>query len=94
MNPLKERIRNVKDRYRFQRTLKRKEPYFGRYMSADQLQGGRKVVMQRLPEEKQQPFRLLEVGSWAGCSCVAWCETARDLNLPIIVYCVDPWEYY
>ena len=107
MNPFKERFRNAKAYFRFQKALKLKRPYFGRYMSAGQLNPARKTVMQRLlkgemlrrsaalsPEEKQRPFRLLEVGSWAGGSCSAWCDTARDLDLPIIVYCVDPWEYY
>ena len=46
------------------------------------------------PQGKKMPFRVLEVGSWAGCSCIVWCETARQLNCPIIVYCVDPWEWY
>jgi hypothetical protein len=108
LNPFSNRFEIARHWCDFYKSLWFKRPYFGSVMSAGQLNPTRKEVMQRFlkkeilkrkdlsqPAQGQKPaFRILEVGSWAGGSCVAWCETARQIDCPLVVYCVDPWEWY
>ncbi|WHZ14751.1 MAG: Glycosyltransferase [Nitrospira sp.] len=84
--------------YQFCREQRR--PYFGRVMWASQGLPLRHVVMQelvRLEAARQgtTPFRILEVGSWAGGSAITWADAlTRYCQANGDVVCVDPWKPY
>jgi hypothetical protein len=43
----------------------------------------------------QQPFRVLEVGSWAGESAILWSTAIKEFNGGQgLVICLDSWEPY
>ncbi len=75
------------------------KPYFGVYMMAGQTWEERKPYMQNLVKNeivnfRQNGFRLLEVGSWAGNSALTWAEAIHKSGQEGEVVCVDPWIPY
>lgn len=48
-----------------------------------------------LAKERKEPIRVLEIGSWIGCSALTW-SAAIDFFCPAKgdVLCIDPWDQY
>ena len=73
-------------------------PYFPFELAANQL------VLERVPfmisaliaaRRDDEPFRMLEVGSWLGGSLMIWAEAiARYCPAGGEIWCVDPWTPY
>ena len=73
------------------------KPYLGSYLEADQSGKKRKPYMVKSVELgikglKDNRFRILEIGSWAGASAILWAESIKRLNAKGLVTCVDPWS--
>ena len=72
-----------------------KRPYFGWYLAATQCTERRQPWMRRLLRRELQrasgPFRLLEVGSWAGQSTLLWAGVCEEMSRGT-VFCVDHWR--
>lgn len=54
--------------------------------------GPRTEYMRRLVRLLPKPARVIEVGSWVGCSALVWAEELNDPES--LVLCVDPFEPY
>jgi predicted O-methyltransferase YrrM len=54
--------------------------------------GPRHEHMRALVNNLPRPAKVLEVGSWVGCSALTWSEALDDSKS--IVLCVDPYEPY
>ena len=39
----------------------------------------------------KRPLVIIEVGTWKGLSAITMAQIAKDLNIPIVVVCVDTW---
>jgi predicted O-methyltransferase YrrM len=85
---------------RFHQCLKDGKVYFGPVMAALQGVPIRHAYMQTLVEQEcrrreNQPYKILEIGSWAGGSTITWCNAIQSFNKERgFVVCVDPWECY
>ena len=79
--------------YRASRCVNR--PYFGSHLVAAQCTATRQPWMRRLLRQELQrttgPFRLLEVGSWAGQSTLLWAGVCDEMDRGT-VFCVDHWS--
>jgi predicted O-methyltransferase YrrM len=87
------------DEYRFYRALREGRPYFGPKMAAPQGPARRKAYMQALVssvarERPHSPIHILEIGSWAGASTVAWARAVQRHPCGGRVVCVDHWQNY
>lgn len=78
--------------------LLRGKPYFGRVMCALQIAPERArcflPVLRRLSEMKSGPIEILEIGSWAGSSAIAWADALKKVERAGHVTCVDQWRPY
>lgn len=80
--------------------LSRGQPYFGQVFAASQGSPRRHGYMQNLVAlecdgRRARPFRVLEVGSWAGGSAITWADAIKRFNRGEgMVVCVDPWTQY
>jgi predicted O-methyltransferase YrrM len=87
------------DESRFYRALREGRPYFGPFMAAQQGEPSRKgymrplvsLVARQLPDS---PINILEVGSWAGASTVAWAKALEAEGRAGKIVCVDHWNKY
>jgi len=72
-------------------------PYFGPVMLGAQMWESRDPHMRKALElalaqtETDQPFRVLEIGSWAGQSSILWASEIARSGRQGQVFCVDPW---
>jgi hypothetical protein len=78
------------------RALLRGEPYFGSAMAALQGVPERHGYMRATVEFLARagvgaPFRVLEVGSWAGTSAVTWAKAIEEHFASGSVSCIDTW---
>ncbi|HVB37509.1 MAG TPA: class I SAM-dependent methyltransferase [Vicinamibacterales bacterium] len=84
----------------FQHCLRTGRPYFGVVMAAGQGVRSRHGYMRRLvqyliAQRPGRPFKVLEIGSWAGGSAITWARAIRDSGASGgTVVCVDPWVSY
>jgi len=85
--------------FRFQRCIKKGEPYFGHYLAATQ--GTRRhYYMQKILENyskqtNNEPVLILEIGSWAGGSAITWAEALKKYcSSNGRIFCIDPWKSY
>jgi predicted O-methyltransferase YrrM len=91
---------NVDSFHYYQYCLSHGRPYFGRVMWAGQGHPIRHAYMQVLIERLCRrrggnPFKVLEIGSWAGGSAITWAEGIRKFNRGRgLVICLDPWKLY
>lgn len=74
-------------------------PYFGPAMWALQGIPVRHAYMQAVVEllsreSRTGPFKVLEVGSWAGGSAITWVKAIREYIGDGQVVCVDAWQPY
>jgi predicted O-methyltransferase YrrM len=81
------------------RRLRAGEPYFGPALAAQQGLPRRHWYMQRVVEAecqgREEPFQILEIGSWAGGSAITWAAALKEYNGGRgRVVCVDPWCSY
>ena len=70
------------------------KPYFGFYLMARQTWATRKPYMQGLVKKeilgsKNQEFKILEVGSYAGNSTTTWAEAIQGSGQKFKIVCVD-----
>ena len=75
------------------------KPYFGFYLMARQTWATRKPYMQGLVKKeilgcKNQEFKILEVGSYAGNSATTWAEAIQGSGQKFKIVCVDRWGSY
>ena len=88
------------EKARFRRCIKENKPYFGPIMAAKQGEPVRHAYMQALVEQESarigdRPYRILEIGSWAGGSAITWASAVQTSYAGRgCVVCVDPWECY
>lgn len=79
--------------HRVARYLKR--PYFGLHLAASQCtykrQPWMRLLLRRELGRTTGPYRLLEVGSWAGQSTLLWAGVCNEVNRGT-VFCVDHWN--
>ena len=95
-------MRSIEDReYRYyEYCLAHNKPYFGKVMWAGQGHPIRHAYMQFLVEllcrkREGKPFKVLEIGSWAGGSAITWAEAIKKFNQGRgLVICLDPWKLY
>ncbi|MCK9398189.1 MAG: class I SAM-dependent methyltransferase [Methylobacter sp.] len=74
-------------------------PYFGTAMRALQGVPIRHAYMQAVvellsKENHTEPFKVLEVGSWAGGSAITWAKAIQEYIGGGQVVCVDVWQSY
>jgi predicted O-methyltransferase YrrM len=70
-------------------------PYFGPELQANQGDNHFRhfpalVALARETTSSREPFNILEIGSWAGNSLIAWSQAAPDA----ILWAVDAWKPY
>jgi predicted O-methyltransferase YrrM len=87
------------DEYRFYRALHEERPYFGPRMAAPQGDPRRKAQLQALVAYVAQqwpssPIDIIEIGSWAGASTIAWAKALDQHAREGRVVCVDHWRTY
>jgi len=88
------------EKARFRRCIKEGKPYFGPIMAARQGAPVRHAYMRALVKQEcarigDRPYRILEIGSWAGGSAITWAGAIQSFNMGRgCVVCVDPWERY
>jgi len=92
-------IDNPEYRY-YEYCLAHNKPYFGKVMWAGQGNPIRHAYMLSVVEllskgREGKPFKILEIGSWAGGSAITWAEAIRKFNQGRgLVICLDPWKLY
>jgi len=80
--------------------LRHNRPYFGPILLANQTCEARKSHMEKLVEMETSklngsPYKILEIGSWAGGSAFLWAEAIkRFYGGNGVILCVDPWKPY
>lgn len=85
-------------RYLFCRFMNR--PYFGRVHGATQGNPVKHFFISRLTTKAlhdrsgEQPFRILEIGSWAGGSALTFASAAKGSRHEVGIFCVDQWRPY
>ena len=83
---------------RYKKCLRSNLPYFGPYMSAKQGNPVRHAYMNQVVKQEcmirgDRPFRVFEIGSWAGGSAITWAQAIKSHHRGNgVVVCVDPWE--
>jgi len=87
------------DADRLRSLIENGRPYFGRALAAGQGDPRRKGYMRPLVKDVAgrlagTPINILEIGSWAGASAVAWAQALQDEGLEGTVVCVDHWDKY
>lgn len=71
--------------------------YIGAIYGANQTHFHRKPIMQELVDKELEkssskiPFRILEIGSWAGESAILWAQACKKQKKGL-VYCIDTWK--
>ena len=75
------------------------KPYFGFYLMASQTWATRKPYMQSLVKQeilnsRNDEFKILEVGSYAGNSATTWAEAIQSSGKKFKIVCVDRWGSY
>jgi predicted O-methyltransferase YrrM len=75
------------------------KPYFGPALCARQGSIDRHGYFLPLLKAARQrrrgtPFRILEIGSWAGASAVSWAKGLETLQVDGTVLCIDSWAPY
>src|SRR6185436_1450525 len=88
-------------RFFFERAMDTGHVYFGEHLGARQGVLRRHFFMYRLASlevsrEPTTPFRVLEVGTYAGGSAITWALAIKSKSHPSSgsVVCVDPWRNY
>ncbi len=88
------------DRLRYAYCKWRGIPYFGMYMAARQGWADRylamdKLIRSELNNRQASPYRVLEIGSWAGGSAILWGKALlADNREGNRLVCLDPWKFY
>ena len=73
------------------------KPYFGPVLISRQLWINRAPVMSRLIRDELRadghapPFRILEIGSWAGGSTLLWGKALQESKRKGAIFCIDHW---
>jgi predicted O-methyltransferase YrrM len=87
-------------RFFFQRAMSAGHVYFGEHLGARQGVLGRHFFMYQLASREaargeDNPFRILEIGSYAGGSAITWALALKSQPTRTgEVVCVDPWRNY
>ncbi len=90
----------IREYFRYRRCIKKNKPYFGNFMLTQQSSPLRYSFMSKLIEaectiKRSDPYRILEIGSWAGRSSIVWAESLKRFNEGNgEVFCIDSWENY
>ena len=87
------------DEYRFYRALREDRTYFGPRMAAPQGDPRRKGRLQALVsyvarQRPSSPINIIEIGSWAGASAIAWAKALDRHGRDGTIVCVDHWRKY
>jgi predicted O-methyltransferase YrrM len=73
-------------------------PYFGRALMALQGDPTRqkhfRPVVESISLKLERPLDVLEIGSWAGSSALAWVSAIRESKHGGTLTCVDQWKAY
>jgi predicted O-methyltransferase YrrM len=74
------------------------QPYFGDALFAFRGDPMRQrhfaSVVAKVAATATGPVRVLEIGSWAGSSAIAWANALRESGTGGSIVCVDPWRPY